>query len=238
MTTTARDPSRDPVPRTSRGLDLDPALVAGDRRLRGDSVPHHPAARAGGRRRRSGRRYEGKPAWVHAVLYAHIVAGGLALRARPVPVLGRAASPHAGRASAAREGVPGAVLVAGSAALALAPVNSAGMVGFFGFGTLAVLWLGTAWRGYRCDPAWRRPRPPGLDDPHDGPDLRGGHPAALDRCAHGRPVALPHDGRPGDAAFDNAYAAVPFLCWLPNIVLAEWLIRRRDLPALRLVTLA
>ena len=37
-----------------------------------------------------------------------------------------------------------------------------------------------------------------------------------------------------DAAFANAYAAVPFLCWLPNLVFAEWLIRRRGLPSYRL----
>ena len=43
-------------------------------------------------------------------------------------------------------------------------------------------------------------------------------------------------GRPWefDSAFANAYAAVPFLCWLPNLVLAEWLIRRRGLPSYRL----
>jgi hypothetical protein len=35
-------------------------------------------------------------------------------------------------------------------------------------------------------------------------------------------------------AFANAYAAVPFLCWLPNLVVAEWLVRRRGLPSYRL----
>ncbi|MBG0821746.1 DUF2306 domain-containing protein [Planomonospora sp. ID91781] len=37
-----------------------------------------------------------------------------------------------------------------------------------------------------------------------------------------------------DAVFANAYHAVPFLCRLPNIVVAEWLIRRRGLPSYRL----
>jgi hypothetical protein len=37
-----------------------------------------------------------------------------------------------------------------------------------------------------------------------------------------------------DSAFANAYAAVPFLAWLPNLVVAEWLIRRRGLPSYRL----
>jgi hypothetical protein len=37
-----------------------------------------------------------------------------------------------------------------------------------------------------------------------------------------------------EAVFANAYHAVPFLCWLPNAVVAEWLIRRRGLPSYRL----
>ncbi|MEU4195507.1 hypothetical protein AB0E69_26640 [Kribbella sp. NPDC026611] len=36
-----------------------------------------------------------------------------------------------------------------------------------------------------------------------------------------------------DQLMNNAYAAVPFLCWLPNIVVAELMIRRRNLPGLR-----
>ena len=39
-----------------------------------------------------------------------------------------------------------------------------------------------------------------------------------------------------DQMFNYAYAPVPFLCWLPNIVVAEILIRRRDLPGLRFTT--
>jgi hypothetical protein len=36
-----------------------------------------------------------------------------------------------------------------------------------------------------------------------------------------------------DQLMADAYAAVPFLCWLPNIVVAEIMIRRRNLPGLR-----
>ena len=46
---------------------------------------------------------------------------------------------------------------------------------------------------------------------------------------------FPHR-RPGERGVQNAYAAVPFLCWLPNLLVAEWLVRRRDLPSVRLVT--
>jgi hypothetical protein len=32
----------------------------------------------------------------------------------------------------------------------------------------------------------------------------------------------------------NAYAPVPFLCWLPNLVIAEYIVYRRGLPSLAL----
>jgi predicted membrane protein DUF2306 len=45
---------------------------------------------------------------------------------------------------------------------------------------------------------------------------------------------------PGDfdfeSAFANAYGVVPFLAWLPNLVVAEWLIRRRGLPSYRITS--
>ncbi|GAA4382228.1 hypothetical protein [Agromyces bauzanensis] len=47
--------------------------------------------------------------------------------------------------------------------------------------------------------------------------------------------ALPGGAFDLEAAFANAYAVVPFLAWLPNLVVVEWLIRRRGLPAFRLV---
>ncbi|MEV0117256.1 DUF2306 domain-containing protein [Streptomyces sp. NPDC050844] len=39
-----------------------------------------------------------------------------------------------------------------------------------------------------------------------------------------------------DTILAEAYAPLPFLCWLPNIVIAEWMIRRRGPPALRITT--
>jgi hypothetical protein len=36
----------------------------------------------------------------------------------------------------------------------------------------------------------------------------------------------------GTIAFDRAYHVVPFLCWVANLLVAEWLLRRpRPLPA-------
>lgn len=36
--------------------------------------------------------------------------------------------------------------------------------------------------------------------------------------------------------YTNAHAPIPFVCWLPHIVFAELLIRRRGLPGLRFGT--
>ena len=127
-----------------------------------------------------------------------------------------------------------AVLVGGVAATALAPVNSAGFVGMFGFGTLGILWMWTAWRGYRAIRTG---------------DVRG-HQAWMIRnfaltyaavmlrlwlgVLMGVQVPGIDSAADAEAAFANAYAAVPFLCWLPNLVVAELLVRasaRAGLPA-------
>ena len=47
------------------------------------------------------------------------------------------------------------VAIGGPAALVMAPFNTAGFVGFFGFGSLGVLWLVTGWKAYRSDPGRR-----------------------------------------------------------------------------------
>lgn len=75
--------------------------------------------------------------------------------------------------------------------------NSAAINGFFGSGTLAVLWAWTAWRGYTC--------------------VRAG-----DYASHQAWMIR------------TAYVVLPFLSWLPNLLVAELLVRRRGLPALAL----
>lgn len=177
--------------------------------------------------------YAGQPPLVQAVFFAHIVGGGLALALGPLQFW-----------RGLRERMPqlhrwigrlalGGVAVGGVAGLLLAPVNSAGLVGLFGFGALAVLWLATAVLGYR---AIRRGDVP----THRAWMMRC---FALSYAAVTLRLWLPllivaqlpftTGAFDFDAAFQNAYAAVPFLCWLPNLVVAEWLIARRGLPGLR-----
>lgn len=177
--------------------------------------------------------YADRPLPVIVAFYTHVVAGGLALVLAPFQFWAglRARAPRVhrmiGRISLS------AIAVAGIASLVLAPFNTAGLVGFFGFGTLGVLWLYTGWRGYR---AIRR----GDVATHQAWMIRNfslTYAAVTLRLWIGILIAvqLPFvvDGEGVGAAFENAYAVVPFLCWLPNIVIAEILIARRGLPGLR-----
>jgi|GEM_PF-122586 len=181
--------------------------------------------------------YAAQPAFVLVAFYVHIVAGGIALVASPFQfwrgLRDRAPRVHrwTGRVALV------AIGIAGLAGLALAPFSAAGLVGTFGFGTLAVLWVVFGWRGYRAIRAGDVPS-------HRAWMMRT---FALTYAAVTLRLWLPllmfaqvpfagPAGFDADAAFTNAYAVVPFVAWLPNLLVAEWLIRRRGLPSYRLAT--
>ena len=170
---------------------------------------------------------------LQAALYVHIVGGAVALVLGPLQFWRalRSKVPRVHRWTGRVYLV--AVTVGGVAGLVIAPFSQAGWVGFFGFGSLAALWLVTGARAYR---AIRRRDVPS----HQGWMIRN---YALTYAAVTLRIWLPLmilapllTGAPFDfdAAFANAYAAVPFLAWLPNLIVAEWLIRRRGLPSYRL----
>lgn len=179
--------------------------------------------------------YAGRSAAILAAFYVHVVAGGIALLVGPFQFWAglRRRRPAVHRALG--RVYLGAVGIAGLGALALAPFNTAGLVGFFGFGTLAVVWLLTAWRGYRAIRS-------GDVRAHQAWMIRNfalTYAAVMLRAWTGVLIAaqVPFVSGAFDAqaAFANAYAAVPFLCWLPNLVVAERLVRRRGLPTMRIV---
>ncbi|REE99394.1 DUF2306 domain-containing protein [Thermomonospora umbrina] len=172
--------------------------------------------------------YAGRPLWVRAALYVHIVAGGLVLLLSPVQLSsrlrGRLPRLHrvCGRVVLLAI-VPGAV-----AGLLISPFNLAGPIGTAGFGLLALVWLAVAVAAHRA--ARRR-------------DFRAHRRWAL------RVFALTYAGvtlrlwlivlilaQPGtdhEVAFDRAYLIVPFLSWVPNLLLAEFLLRRGSAPRSR-----
>jgi uncharacterized membrane protein len=177
--------------------------------------------------------YADRAAPVQVAFYAHIVFSALALAIGPLQFVRalrrRRPAVHRwiGRVFL------GSVALGAAASFVMAFVNSAAINGFFGFGTLALLWGYTAWRG------WRAAR---VGD-------YAGHQAWMIRC-----FALTYagvtlrvwlgvligvqllagTGADGDVVVDTAYAALPFLSWLPNLVVGELLVRRRGLPALRM----
>lgn len=175
--------------------------------------------------------YADRPMAIQVAFYIHIVFAGLALLIgglqfskrlrRRAPRLHR----WVGRTYVV------AVMIGGVSAFVMSFFSSVALLGFFGFGTLAVLWIWTTYRGYRsardgdfaAHQAWMI-RSYALS--YAAPTLRMWLLILL-------VIQLPFGVDSATAAV-NAYAPVPFLCWLPNIVIAEFIIHRRGLPGLDL----
>lgn len=165
--------------------------------------------------------YVDREPWVQAAFYLHIVCGGLALLLSPLQLAARlrARIPRLHRICG--RVVLASIVLAGSAGLLLAPFNLAGPVGIAGFGTLAILWVGFAVAAYRA--------------------IRQGDVAAHRRWMI-RAFALTYAavtlrlwlgiliplqiGVDADTAFTRAYYLVPFLAWIPNLLIAERFLSR------------
>ena len=160
--------------------------------------------------------YAPRPGWVHVAFSTHIVFGGLALLLSPVQLSSRvrARVPRLHRVTG--RVVLVAIALAGTAGFLLSWVNVAGPVGTAGFGTLAVLWVSFAALGLRAI-------------------LRGD--VTTHRRWMLRTFALTYAAVtlrlwlfaliPVLGDFGSAYALVPFLCWVPNLLVVEWLLRRQ-----------
>ncbi len=109
------------------------------------------------------------------------------------------------------------VLVGGIAAFKLALSSFGGMVTHFGFGALAVLWLGTTIMAY-----WQIRQ--GNYDSHEQWMIRS---YALTLAAVTLRIYIPLSQIAG-IPFPIAYAWISWLCWVPNLLLAEaWLMSRK-----------
>jgi uncharacterized membrane protein len=176
--------------------------------------------------------YVDRPALIQLAFYLHIACGGLALLLSPVQFLARlrARAPRVHRAVGRVALV--AIGIAGLAGLVLAPVSLAGPVGTVGFGLLAVLWLTFATTAFR---AIRR----GDVDSHRRWMVRTfalTYAAVTLRLWLFLLMILQTNlaGVDGDTAFHRAYLLVPFLSWVPNLLVAEWYLatrRRHAVPA-------
>ena len=109
------------------------------------------------------------------------------------------------------------VVVGGIAAFKLALSSFGGMVTHFGFGALAVLWLGTTIMAY-----WQIRQ--GNYESHEQWMIRS---YALTLAAVTLRIYIPLSQIAG-IPFPTAYAWISWLCWVPNLVLAEaWLMSRK-----------
>ena len=179
------------------------------------------------------RTYAADPWFIQAAFYVHISTAGLALLVGPLQFSAtlrrRASTVHRwiGRTYV------GAVALGAVAAFIMSFVSSVALLGFFGFGSLAVLWFWTTYRGYRAIRTGDIPEHQSwmirsFALTYAGVTLRLWlivFLAALNIFAKNHLNST--------QIFDYAYAPLPFLAWLPNIVTAELLIHHRELPGLR-----
>lgn len=159
--------------------------------------------------------YASRPGWVRVAFAVHIVFGGTALLLSPIQLSGRVRARVPRLHRVIGRVVLFSIVAAGTGGVLLAGVNVAGPVGTAGFGVLAVLWVTFAVLGVR---AIRR----------------------RDVVAHRRwmlrTFALTYAAVtlrlwllalvPLLGDFRSAYLLVPFLCWVPNLVVVELLLRR------------
>ena len=117
-----------------------------------------------------------------------------------------------------------AVMVGGAGGLVLSRTSQEGVVTHLGFGTLAVLWMFSTFRAFR---AIRR----GDDVSHRAWMTRS---FALTFAAVTLRIILPLEQAFG-LPFHAAYQTVSWACWVPNLLVAEWLNARQVRPAAALV---
>ncbi|HEY2824508.1 MAG TPA: DUF2306 domain-containing protein [Gemmatimonadales bacterium] len=107
-----------------------------------------------------------------------------------------------------------AVICGGIGGLALATISEGGMVSHLGFGLLALLWLGTTIQGYRFIRAKNRVA-------HKQWMTRS---FALTLAAVTLRIYLPITLM-AHWPFVPSYQVISWLCWVPNLFVAEWLLR-------------
>ncbi len=174
--------------------------------------------------------YADRPPWVQVAFYLHVICGGLALLLSPLQLSARLRSRTPRTHRTCGRITLTAITIAGIAGLAMAPFNMAGPVGTAGFGTLALLWTTFAAASYL---AIRRGDVPS----HRRWTIRlfALTYAAVTLRLWLIILILLQPGTAPDTAFDRAYLLVPFLCWVPNLLIAEYFHIRRT-PALQAPT--
>ena len=115
------------------------------------------------------------------------------------------------------------VVVSGSAGFLLAVESTGGLVSHFGFGVMAVVWVSTALV------AWQKVL--GRDiEAHRAWMLRS---YAVTLAAVTLRIYLPLSQIAG-IPFEEAYPAISWMCWVPNLIVVEWFMIDRTRKVTRL----
>lgn len=173
-------------------------------------------------------------AWpIQLAFYLHIGFGGVALVLGPWQFAKWLRERHPRVHRTIGRAYAGSVALATLGALVMSPFSSLGIPGFFGFVALAGMWGLTTWQGYRA--ARRRDF-----RSHQAWMIRSfslTYAAVTLRFWLGTLIAIQIPFMAPNSfahVFAQAYDALPYLGWIPNLVVAEFLLRRRGLPALRI----
>lgn len=153
--------------------------------------------------------------------YGHLAGGGVALTAGAIQFSTRLRWNRPGVHRLLGKVYLVLVAVGGFSALGLAPFSGGGIVAHFGFGMLAVLWLSSSAVAYVRVRA-------GDYESHREWMIRS---YALCLAAVTLRIYLPLSAMAG-TPFEDAYPAISWLCWVPNLVVAEWLVLRSSLAPL------
>jgi uncharacterized membrane protein len=169
--------------------------------------------------------YADGPVALQVAFYLHVGFAGLALLLSPLQFATRLRTRVPRLHRAVGRIAFGSIGIAGSAGLVLAPNSQAGWIGTAGFGTLAVLWLVFAAAAFRAIrrrdiAAHRRWAVRTFALTYGGVTLRLWLGVLV-------PIQMAVAGVAPQVAFDRAYLLVPFLGWVPNLVVAERYLRRR-----------
>ena len=178
--------------------------------------------------------YAASGPFIETVFYIHITFAGLALILGPFQFVTWIREHHKRVHRFIGRVYLIAAVVGSAAALIMSTVSSVGISGFFGFGCLAILWGLFTIHGFR---AIRR---------HDVASHRAwmmrsfaiAYAAVTLRLWLGLLIGVQIPFLPPHfdfgSVFANAYAPLPYLSWIPNLIVAELLLRRRGLPSLRM----
>lgn len=161
----------------------------------------------------------GDPFW-RSAFFTHISLGGIALLAGMTQFSNKLRNRNPSRHRLLGKIYVGACLISGMAGLYIAQFATGGWIARLGFTLLALAWLITTWT------AWRRILLRDTDA-HQRWMIRS---YALTFAAVTLRLWLPLFTGVFSMDFIPAYQIIAWLCWVPNLLIGEWMIRHYSDP--------